>query len=389
MSSTDPIHLDGSALEGGGQLLRIAVALSALLSKPIAIDNIRANRNPPGLKLQHAAGLRLAAEICSASLEGCEAGSGSVVFRPTAKPQLSRCYTADPGTAGSIALLLQVSLPCLSFSATSAEAAEPSSLILRGGTNAIQAPQIDYTQHVFLPFMRKHFDLHPTLRILKRGYYPKGGGEVHVSIPPVRGPLPAITLTERGPIKTVFGRSYVAGLPKSLAESMRIAATAVLVESGLDESVIRIDTVREKPSDAVGSGSGIVLWAETENGCIIAGSALGRKGTEPARVGRDAAQELAANLAHGGCVDEYMQDQMIIFLALASGRSRVKSGPLTLHTKTAIWVAEQMTEARFHVEETEGITIIECEGIGFDLMRQTLPQDSQHTSQPRSGNEIP
>ena len=88
---------------------------------------------------------------------------------------------------------------------------------------------------------------------------------------------------------------------------MRIAATAVLVESGLDENIIRIDSVREKPSDAVGSGSGIVLWAETENGCRIAGSALGRKGTEPARVGRDAATELVSNLANGGCVDEYMQ----------------------------------------------------------------------------------
>ncbi|KAI0332099.1 RNA 3'-terminal phosphate cyclase [Cubamyces sp. BRFM 1775] len=385
MALSETIRIDGSVLEGGGQLLRIAVAFSVLLSKPIAIDNIRAGRNPPGLKFQHAAGLRLAAEICSASLEGCETGSGAVVFRPTARPQLSRCYTADPGTAGSIALLLQVSLPCLVFAAT---LTEPSSLILRGGTNAIQAPQIDYTQNVFLPFIQKHFDLHPSISILRRGYYPKGGGEVHVSIPPVRGPLPAIVLTERGPIKAVFGRSYVAGLPKSLAEAMRKAATTVLIESGLDESIIRIDTVREKPSDAVGSGSGIVLWAETENGCVIAGSALGRKGTEPARVGSDAAKELVSNLAHGGCVDEYMQDQMIVFLALASGRSRVKCGPLTLHTRTAIWVAEQMTEAKFNVEETEGFAMIECEGIGFDPMRQTLPQGSQHSVHTGSGNEI-
>ncbi|KAI9056695.1 RNA 3'-terminal phosphate cyclase [Trametes sanguinea] len=363
MDAMEPIRLDGSVLEGGGQLLRIAVALSVLLSKPIAIDNIRANRQPPGLKHQHAAGLRLAAEICSARLEGCDTGSCSILFCPTTKPQLSRCYIADPGTAGSIALLLQVSLPCLIFSPD--PSIPPSGLVLRGGTNAIQAPQIDYTQHVFLPFVRKHFGLQPVLNVVTRGYYPKGGGEVHVSVPPVRGPLPAVALTERGPVKTVSGRSYVAGLPKSLAESMRTAATKVLVESNLHPDLINVDAVREKPSDAAGSGSGIVLWAETEDGCVIAGSALGRKGTEPAKIGRDAARELAANLAHGGCVDEYMQDQIIIFLALAHGRSRVRTGPLTLHTRTAIWVAEQLTDAKFHVEESADSAIIECEGIGY------------------------
>ncbi|CDO69035.1 hypothetical protein BN946_scf184834.g42 [Trametes cinnabarina] len=363
MDPAVPVSLDGSVLEGGGQLLRVAVALSALLSRPIAIDHIRANRSPPGLKHQHAAGLRLAAEICSARLDGCETGSSSIVFQPTTKPQLSKCLTADPGTAGSIALLLQVALPCLIFSPDAT--VPPSRLILRGGTNAIQAPQIDYTQHVFLPFLRDHFGLRPTLNVIKRGYYPKGGGEVHVSIPHVRGPLPAVTLTARGPVKAVFGRSYVAGLPKGLAESMRSAAKELLVESGLDSDIIKIDALRERPSDAVGSGSGIVLWAEMEDGCLMAGSALGRKGTESSKVGRDAARELTANLAHGGCVDEYMQDQMIIFLALARGKSRVKTGPITLHTRTAIWVVEQLTGFRFHVEESGGSAIIECEGIGY------------------------
>ncbi|KAI0637260.1 RNA 3'-terminal phosphate cyclase [Trametes polyzona] len=359
----EPVKLDGSTLEGGGQLLRIAVALSALLSKPIAIDNIRGNRTPPGLKLQHAAGLRLVAEICSARLEGCNPGSKSIVFYPFVKPQTSKSYTADPGTAGSIALLFQVSLPCLLFS--SAPAGPPSELILRGGTNASHAPQVDYTEHVFLPFLRRHLGLQPSLNVVKRGYYPRGGGEVHVSIPPVSGPLPAVTLTKRGPVKAVHGKSYVAGLPKSLAESMRNAAITVLTESGLPEDIIHIDAVRETPSDAVGSGSGIVLWADTEDGCVIGGSALGRKKVDPAHVGSTAAKELVENIAHGGCVDEYMQDQMIILLALAQGTSRVKAGPLTLHTRTAIWVAEQLTAAKFRIEETETHSIIECDGIGY------------------------
>ncbi|KAA1470953.1 RNA 3'-terminal phosphate cyclase [Dentipellis sp. KUC8613] len=362
MASNEVILLDGSVLEGGGQLLRVAIALSVLLSKPIAIDNIRGNRKPPGLKHQHAAGLRLAAEICTAQLDGCEIGSTSVAFRPSVKPQLSKCYKADPGTAGSIALLLQISLPCLVFSSTPVA---PTKIILRGGTNAIQAPQIDYVQHVFLPFIHKHFGFEPMIKIVRRGYFPKGGGEVDVDVPAVHSQLPAVILVERGKVDSIHGRSYVAGLPKSVAEAMRTAATDALVKSGVDAEIIDVEAIREKPSDCVGSGSGIVLWAKTENGCIIAGSALGRKGVDPGRVGQDAAEELTSNFGHGGCVDEYMQDQMIIFLALAQGKSRVKTGPLTLHTRTAIWVTEQLCGTKFHVEESGNSCFIECEGIGY------------------------
>ena len=270
----------------------------------------------PSLSSSTLAGLRLVASICSARLDGCETGSSTITFTPQALPATARAqeYTADPGTAGSIALLLQVSLPCLVFAPSPSPSLSPvrptiTSLTLRGGTNATHAPQIDYTQHVFLPFLQKYFGLAPTLEIVKRGYYPKGGGEVRVSIPSVHGPLPAVTLTARGQVIAVRGRAYVAGLPRGLADAMCAAATAVLADAGLGvaEGQVAIASVRERPADAVGSGSGIVLWAETEDECVFGGSALGRKGVDPARVGREAAGELVRNLAHGGCVDEYMQ----------------------------------------------------------------------------------
>lgn len=249
-------------------------------------------------------GLRLVADICQAQLAGGVPGSSAIEFIP-GDIQLAQHYTADPGTAGSTTLLLQVSLPCLLFSP--APHAPPTHLILRGGTNAIQAPQIDYTLHVFLPFLSRHFSLQPSLQLVKRGYFPKGGGEVSVSISPVRGPLPSITLTHRGAVTSVSGRAYVAGLPAHLATAMRDSACSVLSNAGISPSLIDITSVREKPSDAVGSGSGIVLWAETEGGCVLGGSALGTKGKDFGRVGEEAAEELMRNLAHGGCVDEYMQ----------------------------------------------------------------------------------
>lgn len=337
------------------------------------------------------------AEICSAELTGCKDGSCSLVFKPESiKP--SEQHVADPGTAGSTTLLLQISLPPLLFSPT---LETPTNLILRGGTNASQAPQIDYTLNVFLPFLHQNFGISVTLAIRTRGYYPKGGGEVHVTVPPRREPIPAIVLVERGEIIKVSGRAFVAGLPRRLADTMQKAAVEMLQEYGMDERVIHIDSIREKATDAVGSGSGIVLWAETEQGCLLGGSALGSKNKDPAQVGREAADVLIRNLKHGGCVDEYMQvrdilryddcllipelfqDQMIIFLALAQGRSAVKTGPLTLHTKyvdclsslllgtdlaprTAIWIAEQLTDAKFELhEDTSGAVILHCEGIGL------------------------
>jgi RNA 3'-terminal phosphate cyclase (ATP) len=253
------------------------------------------------VEFELAAGLRLVADICSAQLTGCEIGSTSIEFNPG--PTHAGNYIVDPGTAGSTTLLLQVSYPCLVFS----RAPIPSQIIARGGTNATQAPQADYTQQIFLPFLRDRFGLNPQLMIRKRGYYPKGGGEVLLQIPAFRGPIPAATVTERGGVKSIVGKAYVAGLPKRMAEQIRAAAVANLVASGVDPSIIQIVAIREAPDDAVGKRSGIILWAETENGYRLGGSSTGLRGESLTSLGNCAAEELARNIAHGGCVDEYLQ----------------------------------------------------------------------------------
>lgn len=354
--------IDGSFCEGGGQILRNAVALSALLSKPISIQNVRHNRSPPGLRKQHETGINLAAAICSAETEGVHLASTSVTFKP-GKIELPKTLTADPGTAGSTTLLLQVSLPCLLFSSSPTL---PSQLTLRGGTNASQAPQIDYTQHVFLPFMKRHFDVDIALKIIRRGYFPKGGGAVFCSVPSLTKALPPVTLTERGSVQLIRGEARVGGLPFILAERMKNSARATLLAGGVSPTTIRINAVRETQEEAFGSGGGILLLAETDNGCVIGGSSVSTKSKAPEEIGNEAAEELLRNLRHDGCVDEYLQDQIIIFIALAKGRSTVKTGPLTDHTRTAIKIAEQMTGATFHLEENpSGFVIVSCDGIGY------------------------
>ena len=323
-------------------------------------------------------------------------GSPTVDFRP-GPITLPQTLTADPGTAGSTTLLLQVALPCLLFSPPEhrppvepegapdvpSSPAPVSELVLRGGTNAALAPQIDYVHTVFFPFLATHFGIKPTLTVERRGYYPKGGGSVRCTVPALAGPLPAVVLTTRGAVRAVGGSARVGGLPLWIAQRMMSGACRALVQAGIPPAKISITSARERDEDVVGAGGGIVLWAETEHGCVIGGSAVSTREKKPEAVGGEAAEVLVRNLNHEGCVDEYLQDQMIIFLALAKGTSVVRTGSLTDHTRyfgslrhvsaltemydrTAIHVAQRMTEAQFHVDESaSNSTVITCKGIGF------------------------
>lgn len=248
--------------------------------------------------------------------------------------KLGGSFTADPGTAGATTLLLQLAFPILVFSATT-PCPDSTTLTLRGGTHATFAPQADYTSQVLLPFLRKHLGLNPTFELRRRGYYPKGGGEVVVTVPPIQGPLPAFNVTKRGEVRRIGGRAYVAGvLPAFIANKMASAARETLLagadpalptaaasggsSAAQDESVqcaafdwsqttIEIDAVQESPREAFGTGSGIVLWAETDEGCVFGASSIGSKGRDARKVGKEAAQELLRALRSGGCVDEHLQ----------------------------------------------------------------------------------
>lgn len=346
--------IDGGALEGGGQILRNTASLSCLLHKPVRVYNIRAGRSQPGLRPQHLTGLQLTRDVCHGKLEGDNVGSTEIRFFPGTIQ--SGEYHGDTGTAGSICLLMQVAVPCLIY------ADNHTNLTLKGGTNADMAPQLDYMLMVFKPVAEK-FGMKFDCRIKRRGYYPKGGGEICVTCHPCKQ-LTAVTMTDRGNVKQVYGRSFVAGvLPIRVAQIMAKVAEDIIHQEYKDVP-INIEVVKEE--SAVGTGTGIILVAETTTGCYLGGSALGKKGKQAEHVGQEAAEELVNNLYHGGCVDDYIQDQVILLMALAKGRSQIRCGALSLHTETAIHVAKQLTEAKFKVKEiNKGATLIECEGIGL------------------------
>jgi RNA 3'-terminal phosphate cyclase (ATP) len=317
--------------------------------------------------------------------------------------------TKDIGTAGSICLLLQAALPCAIFACLKKANKKALHLHLHGGTNATLAPQFDYWQRVFLPTVQEQcFGFNnnnnnttttsssnslqlPSIsaRMIRRGYYPRGGGHVCITIQPPASSsscsssnndaaifttprLHPIQLTERGNVQHIYIRSFHAGrLPRHLAENVAFGAEKLLRQTfpslssssssshhGRDRghtqqqpqkqqqrqqgpSVdIVLDIVTE--THAVGSGLGILIVATTTTGCRLAGSALSdpTRKTKAADVGRAAAQELVDALKDGGCVDEWLQDQLILYMALADGISEIKTGSLTLHTQTAIQVAQ-------------------------------------------------
>ena len=353
--------VDGSYLEGGGQILRISTALSVLLKKSIRVEKIRAGRKDCGLKPQHLTGIKLLREISNANLSGAEIRSIEIHFNP--QTLKSGTFIADTKTAGSVGLILQNVLPCLIFSGSECQ------LHLRGGTNADHSPQIDFFEHIFKPIANK-MNIDFDLEILRRGFYPQGGGEVFVKTKPVRK-LKSVELIDFGKVIRIHGRAFVAGvLPIKIASRMSETAANLLKPLFPDIS-INIEVLKEKDTQSIGNGTGIFIIAETNTGCFLSGSALGSKRVPAENVAQNAVNSLVHDLNYEACVDQYLQDQLVIFMALAEGKSRIKTGPLTLHTKTAIHFTELLTGTKFNVITLDSnANIIECDGIGFQLESQ-------------------
>lgn len=199
----------------GGQVIRVALSLSALFQKPIRVINIRAGRDKPGLMEQHLRGLELIQNICQGDSKGAKKGSTTIEFYPGALTGGE--FKSIVQTAGSISLVLQVALPCCIFAPKTVH------LQLQGGTNAELAPQIDYVTEVFRPNLEKmgasfDFDL------IKRGYFPRGGGRGHFEIQPLKE-LKPIILEQAGDIIAIYGWSYAAGRSQ-IAEAEEIAQAA-------------------------------------------------------------------------------------------------------------------------------------------------------------------
>ena len=332
------ITVDGSMLEGGGQLLRMATAYSAIMSEPVRVEKIRAGRSDPGLKPQHLATLRAAAEICGARLKGDRPGSTEVTFTPGAIR--GGDYSFDIGTAGSVTLLLQCVAPVAAY------ADSPVRLVVTGGTAVKWSPPTPFLQNVvWKAFGHMGLDLQLTVR--RHGFYPKGGGEVEALINPSGRPRPLSTPPSS--TRVIRGLSLCGRLPTHVALRQGKAAQDALKKAGFKP---RIDVVALEGSDApLSPGSLVCLWSEA---AYLGSCALGERGKPAEAVGTEAAKSIIGIIGAGAQVDPHTADHLILPTSLAGGDSAFTTSEVTLHTLTAIRLAESFTGSRFTVEGGEG-----------------------------------
>ncbi len=332
------IEVDGSFGEGGGQVLRTAVALAAVLSKDIHVFNIRAGRAEPGLRPQHMTGVKAAAELCSSELEGLQVGSTEFTFKPG--KLRAGTFRFDVGTAGSVTLVLQTLMPILAFAPGSVQ------LEITGGTDVKWSPPIDYLRLVTLPILKK-IGYHGELELVRRGHYPKGGGLVKFS---TNGPfsLQPLVSEKTGSISKIWGVSHAVALPRHVAERQAGAARKSLEEAKLPSPAIDLEVVDDRRQ--LGPGSGIVLVGETQSGNILGSDALGERGRPAEEVGSTASRILVEEIESGAMLDRHMGDIIVPYLVLANGSSGVPVSRVTQHTRTNVKVAEWFTGTRFDLE---------------------------------------
>lgn len=352
------VIIDGSHGEGGGQILRTALTLAVLTERPTRIENIRAGRGQPGLRPQHLTAVRAAAAVCDAELEGDALGSETIVLVPSGAIRPGEYVfdvteAAEGGSAGSVGLILQTVL--LPLALTDGE----SHVELRGGTHVAWAPSASYVEHVFLPTLER-MGVAVEIELGQWGFYPVGGGTVHVRVPGRGGSLRPVTLTERGEAKRIWGIAAVTNLPSHIPQRMANRARNVLAEHELKAKI------EPRRLRGAGPGAGIFLFAEYER--AIAGfTAYGRKGLPAEHVAEAACEDLLTHHRSGAPVDPHLADQLVLPMALSHGESRLVTSEVTEHLLTNVWAVRQFLDSHLRVEGERGeVGTLIVQGEGYD-----------------------
>ncbi len=328
------LEIDGSYGEGGGQLLRTAIALAAITGRAIRVRGIRAGRSKPGLAPQHLAAVRAMAALSNAATTGLDLHSQAIEFAP-ATASAGR-FRFDVGTAGSATLVLQALLPAILASGKAC------TVTVVGGTDVRAAPPLDYFREVMLALLQR-MGAATRLTVRRRGYYPRGGGEVEIAVQP--SAMRPLVLAQPGALQHISGIAHVANLPDHIAARMRSAALDRLGEQRRGYASIEASVLG--PDQAVGQGGAIVAWASTENTVLGAGR-VAERGVPAEALGDAVGAELAADLAAGATVDVQAADQLLVYLALARGGA-FTTRTVTSHARTAMWLIEQFLPVRFQI----------------------------------------
>jgi RNA 3'-terminal phosphate cyclase (ATP) len=392
--SLSPIHLHGATLEGGGQLVRIALGLSALTNKPINISSIRARRSGGGgLKAQHLTSVQWLGQASNAHITGAELKSKEITFVPNAiGSPTNSLYTGEvrikQTTPGSVNLVLQAILPYLLFSGVRS----PIHVQITGGTNVSNSPSCDYITQVLMPTLELIGIPHIDTRLHSRGWSQgtTSLGSVTYTITPLTSKLPSFQLVQRGEVIRVTATVIA---PKDTERQFR-EELDVMFERRHSRFFI-CDKLSNDPDIEITFEDShhekryyLLLVATTSTGMRLGRDWLYDRGVRPGKqeqvvssIVKSVSDDLLAEIEHGGCVDEYLRDQLVVYQALAEGRSNVYGGERangtvypSLHAQTAQWVAKEILGVDFNKQGG-------CKGIGFHPPSEEREEEEEELTQ--------
>ena len=356
------IQIDGSYLEGGGQICRTALALSTITQKAFQVENIRKNRPNPGLKNQHLYCVKALKELCSAVAEGDELGSTTLKYYP--RKLTAKNLNIDIETAGSITLLLQALLPPAMF------VSKPITITIIGGSDGKWSSGFDYFNNILLPQLQRFAKIEA--KLLKRGYYPKGNGKIEIKINPkfklndfpsfnefhnhLKQNINPYNLTEQFHLIQIKGISHASKDLENAKVAERQAETSLKILKQKYNVPIKI---LSEYQNTLSTGSGITLWAifsknkddiDENNPIRLGADSLGERGKSAENVGEESAKNLINEIESKAPVDRHLADQILPFMALI-GSSKIRVSEITNHCKTNIYTIEQFMGNVFEVDE--------------------------------------
>lgn len=340
------LKIDGSHGEGGGQIIRTAVAISSLTGIPVEIENIRKNRKVPGLRAQHLTGIKILQKICNADAEGLAIGSTSIKFFPKEISEAN--LTENIGTAGSISLVLQALIPVVSI------AKKTLNLSITGGTDVPWSPTFFYTKYV-LGEAYKRVGINFSFDLIKRGYYPKGGGVVDLKVFPAEKLVPT-KLSERKTRDVNLLCSY------SMIDSKLISTKINQIKNALEKNQfnVRLGLLEE---NALDKGASVLAYC-SDSTSIIGCDTL--YSTKNQNFEKDIVNDF---IRYKNGVDDHLSDMLVIPSGLTDDTSIFRVNKITKHLETNLYVVSKMTGCKYGVSKIENGYEVRVKGVSYSSIK--------------------
>ena len=329
----DFLKINGGHGEGGGQIIRSAITLSCITKQPIHLENIRKNRKDEGLKPQHLTAIQILQKISNADVIGAKIGSTELKFIPGNVENLE--LIEDVKTAGSISLILQVLIPVVSISQ------KKLSLIIKGGTDVLWSPSMDYTQHV-LKEAYSRMGIEFSIEIIKRGYYPKGNGEVKLEVYPSK--IKSLTLTKRETnnlkLKCTFSKISIDVIKEKIE----------MIKEKISKANFNVE-IEIKEQEAIDSGASLLIYSIDKNSIIGIDGLFDNK-----KQNFDLDFEKFNNSLG---VDESLADMLVVPASLGINKTVFQVKEITKHLETNLFVTSKITGCKYGIGKTsEGFEVI-------------------------------